>query len=324
MVGFWWYQNLGDELILLGNIKLLLAQNKKIFVVSTNNDWLKTFLKQFIPISSITFVDELPRGIRSLRSYIVKKKYKQLKYFFKIDTVILGWWEILTEESPRSYSYWLQSIWPSFLPKRKLYIMWWVQIPKMFWNKILFKAIIHTTTKIFARDFQEINNLEQYGFQNAEFFMDTSYFALDDRKKYKKEVKQDYIIVNINRNGRLFMQECIEDIKTYLHMWYTVYFVPVCAWWTDDDARYFHTVRALVNNNKPLTKQGTASGALFELYDWRRDFKEFLKLLWGAKKVISARLHLYLISEFMWLETKAYPYQKKVSKMQETLQQIEF
>jgi len=194
----------------------------------------------------------------------------------------------------------------------------------MFWNKILFKAIIHTTTKIFARDFQEINNLEQYGFQNAEFFMDTSYFALDDRKKYKKEVKQDYIIVNINRNGRLFMQECIEDIKTYLHMWYTVYFVPVCAWWTDDDARYFHTVRALVNNNKPLTKQGTASGALFELYDWRRDFKEFLKLLWGAKKVISARLHLYLISEFMWLETKAYPYQKKVSKMQETLEHIEF
>jgi len=332
VVGFWWYQNMGDELILLGTLKLLLAQGKEIFVVSANNERLKTFFSQpcfsweqgkFIDISHITFVDELPRGFRSLRTYIIKKKRKQLKYFFQVDAVILGGWEILTEESPHSYRYRLQSIRPAFLWRRKLYIMGGVQIPRMFWNKILFRLILGATKKIFSRDFNEIEHLQHYGFKNTEFFMDTSYFAIDDRGKYKKEAKLNYIVVNINRHGRLFMEDFIEDVKKYLHMGYTVYFVPVCAGWTDDDKIYFDTVRDLVDN-KPWLKQGTAPAVLFELYDRRKDFKEFLKLLWGAKKVISARLHLFLISEFMWLETKAYPYQKKVSKMQETLEQIEF
>jgi len=143
-----------------------------------------------------------------------------------------------------------------------------VQIPRMFWNKLLFKFILFVTKKIFARDLHEIERLQHYGFKNVEFFMDTSYFAIDDRKKYKREARQNYVIVNINRNGRLFMEDFIEDVKKYLHMEYTVYFVPVCAGWTDDDARYFHTVRDLVHNNE-----------LFELYDRRKDFKEFLKLL---------------------------------------------
>ncbi|MBU1626844.1 hypothetical protein KKB18_05690 [bacterium] len=76
--------------------------------------------------------------------------------------------------------------------------------------------------------------------------MDTSYFALEDWKHYKKESKQKYIVVNINRHGRLFMEECIEDIKKYLSMEYKVYFVPVCAGWTDDDARYFHTISDII------------------------------------------------------------------------------
>gem|GEM_PF-265769 len=90
IVGFWGYQNMGDELILLGTIRLLLAQGKEIFVVSANSERLKTFFSQFIDISPITFVDELPRGFRSLRTYLLKKRRKQLKYFFQADAVILG------------------------------------------------------------------------------------------------------------------------------------------------------------------------------------------------------------------------------------------
>jgi polysaccharide pyruvyl transferase WcaK-like protein len=90
VVGFWGYQNMGDELILLGTLKLLLAQGKEIFVVSANNERLKEFFGQFIDISPITFVDELPRGFRSLWAYLLKKRWKQLKYFFQVDAVILG------------------------------------------------------------------------------------------------------------------------------------------------------------------------------------------------------------------------------------------
>jgi hypothetical protein len=42
--------------------------------------------------------------------------------------------------------------------------------------------------------------LKKYGFENAEFFMDTSYFVRDNRDKYKKESDENYIVININSN----------------------------------------------------------------------------------------------------------------------------
>jgi hypothetical protein len=42
--------------------------------------------------------------------------------------------------------------------------------------------------------------LKKYGFENAEFFMDTSYFVRDNWDKYKKEVDENYVVININSN----------------------------------------------------------------------------------------------------------------------------
>lgn len=303
---------MGDELILLGTIRLLLKQGKEIFVVSANNVWLKEFLGQFIDVGQITFIDELPRGFRSAWVWLIKKRFTQLKYFFKVDAVILGGGEILTEESSHSYYYRFWSIRPALFFKKALYLMGGIQIPKLFWNKFLFKTILRKAKHIFSRDLEEIEHIKRHGYDQVDFFMDTSYFAIPDRTSYKKESKQEYIIVNINRGGRLFMEDFIEDIKKYLHMWYKVIYAPICAGRTDDDTKYFYTIQDILSKDEN-----------FVLYDRRKNFHDFLKLLWGAKKVISARLHLFLIASFMGLETKAYPYQKKVSKMQNTLEEIE-
>ncbi len=308
LVWFWGHKNMWDELILLGNIKLLTKQNKQIFVVSQDNDWLKEFLSQFIDISKITFVDELPRGFRSLWKYIRNKKFKQLKYFWKINTVILGGGEIITEESPHSYYYRFWSLWPSFLPKRKLYIMWWIQVPKKWWNKILFGLMMKLTSKIFCRDLEEIENIKKYWFKNVKFFMDTSYFAIDDWGKYKHKSAEKYVIVNINSKWKLFMDDLIKESQRYLEDGYKIYFIPVCAGPTDDDARYFLKTKEIIDHEN------------FVAYDWTKNFEDFLKLLWWAEKVISARLHLFLISEFIWLDTKVYPYQKKINKMKKIIE----
>ena len=260
LVWFWWFKNMWDELILLWNIKLLQQLWKKIFVVSQDNKRLKEFLSKEIDCSDITFLDELPRWFRSTFRYIKKIWFGQIKYFWNIDTVILWWGEILTEESPHSYYYWFWSIWPSLILRRNLYIMWGVQVPKKKINKILFNWILKRTNKIYCRDFEWVSELKKYWFNNAEFFMDTSYF------------------------------------------------VPVCDGWTDDDNRFF-----------PEIKKEFQS---IEILKWNDNFDKFLQFLWWADIVISARLHLYLISEYIWLKTKVFPYQKKINKMQEVIKKI--
>ena len=57
----------------------------------------------------------------------------------------------------------------------------------------------------------------------------------------------------------------------------------------------------------------------YKVYD---NFDKFLQFLWWADIVISARLHLYLISEYIWLKTKVFPYQKKINKMQDVIKKI--
>lgn len=308
LVWFWWFKNMWDELILLWNIKLLQQLWKKIFVVSQDNKRLKEFLSKEIDCSDITFLDELPRWFRSTFRYIKKNGFSQIKDFWNIDTVILWWGEILTEESPHSYYYWFWSIWPSLILRRNLYIMWGVQVPKKKINKILFNWILKRTNKIYCRDFEWVSELKKYWFNNAEFFMDTSYFVRDNRKKYLIKNDKKYIIININKNGKQFMDDLKKEIKVYLDKWYECYFVPVCDGWTDDDNRFF-----------PEIKKEFQS---IEILKWNDNFDKFLQFLWWADIVISARLHLYLISEYIWLKTKVFPYQKKINKMQEVIKKI--
>jgi len=309
LVWFWWFKNMGDELILLWNVKLLQKQWKQIFIVSQDNKLLKEFLSKEVDCSDITFLDELPRGFRSTIRYIKKNGFSQIKDFWNIDTVILWWGEILTEESPHSYYYWFWSIWPSLLLRKNLYIMWGVQVPKKKINKILFNWILRRTNNIYCRDFDCVSELKKYWFENAEFFMDTSYFVRDNWKKYLHKNGKKYIVVNINKNGKQFMDDLKKEIKIYLDKWYECYFVPVCDGWTDDDNRFF-----------PEIKKDYPS---IQLKKWNDDFEKFLQFLWWAEIVISARLHLYLISEYIWLDTKVFPYQKKINKMQKVISEIE-
>jgi len=298
-----------DELILLWNVKLLQKQWKQIFIVSQDNEWLKTFLSKEVDCSNITFLDELPRWFRSTIRYIKKNGFSQIKDFWNIDTVILWWGEILTEESPHSYYYWFWSIWPSLLLRKNLYIMWGIQVPKKRINKMLFNLILKRTNKIYCRDFEWVSELKKYWFENAEFFMDTSYFVRDDWKKYLHKDGKKYFVININKNGKQFMDDLKKEVKIYLDKWYECYFVPVCDGWTDDDNRFL-----------PEIKKDFPS---IKLKKWDDDFEKFLQFLWWAEIVVSARLHLYLISEYIWLDTKVFPYQKKINKMQKVISEIE-
>ena len=321
-----WYRNLWDELILLWTVKLLLQQNKEVTIVCYDPEWLRSFFVQFIDVRKVLFIPELPKWFRSLFMYVFMYWMKWFTKFFVVDTVILWWWEILTEENPWAYRYWSMSIRPfllkkkfeSFLKKRKksdLYIMWWVQFPKNSNKKKQLLSLLRYATACWLRDFDAVDEITPY-VENCEFFMDTSYFAYEWDKvslNKKKNVEKPYVIVNLNKNAEQFFDELVQDINSYSKEGYRIFYVPVAK----GNNVYYQDLQYAQHLEKALWKNVD-----FALLDWESDFENFVKMLKWAKKVFSSRLHLYLIASFLGCDTKVYPYQRKILKMKKVIEKI--
>jgi polysaccharide pyruvyl transferase WcaK-like protein len=73
---------------------------------------------------------------------------------------------------------------------------------------------------------------------------------------------------------------------------------------------------------KHIKKECNANDKL-EILDREHNFEDFVKKIANAELVISTRLHLFLISSFLGVRTKVYPYQKKILKMQEVVRNLE-
>ncbi|MBO4516996.1 hypothetical protein J5751_06315 [bacterium] len=46
--------------------------------------------------------------------------------------------------------------------------------------------------------------------------MDTSYFAYDWKTVNEKNIRQKYIVVNVNKNGEQFLDDIIKDVQYYV------------------------------------------------------------------------------------------------------------
>ena len=321
-----WYRNLWDELILLWNVKLLLQQSKKITIACYEPEWLRSFFAQFIDVGKITFIPELPKWFHSFLKYVFKYSMKWFSKFWKSDTIILGWWEILTDENPWAYRYRRVSIRPFLLKKwwevnhnakkeSNLYIMWGVQIPKFKRKRKAFRSLLKYATTCYLRDFDAIKELSPYT-DKCDFFMDTSYFAYDWNKVSlggEKMIEKPYVVVNLNKNAESFFDEMVKDIKHYSTNGYRIYYVPVAK----GNNTYYDDLQYSQRLEKALWEDID-----FALLDRESDFDNFVKVLKWAKKVFSSRLHLYLIASFLWCDTKVYPYQRKVLKMKSVVDEL--
>jgi len=327
------YRNLWDELILLWTIKLLMKQKKEIYVSAYNVNWLKWFLSRFVDVKKITFLTEIPKGIKSGLDYLKKWKLKEWKKYRKIDSIIIWWGEILTEENSNSYRYRLVSILPCCFTWAKIYLMWGIQIPQKKANKFLFDFLLRKTERIYARDNECVAQLKNYGFKNVEFFMDTAYFS-QERKKIqnaKLRIRNKYIVVNLNKNAEKFLDEVVEDLEVYVNRGYDIYFVPVSKGVNEeyDDMKY---AQVLSWKQKAESRKRKAEnfckipaaklGAGMTVLDREEDFGKFLKILKWAEMVFTGRLHLFMIAKFLGVKVKVYPYQKKILKMQKVLGKI--
>jgi len=331
------HKNMWDEIILIWNIKLLLQENKKIYVACSNKYWLKNFHKQLLGILEIkrdlgekkkyetisewqtlsisgskniklkvnekwfyntktweqviTYLTEWPKWIRSTFRFL--KDISNLKQYFQVNSILIWWWEIFTEETPWSYWYWFFSVWV-LLPFTKLYLSGWIQIPKKIWNKIPFFIMWKKAKKIFP---------------------DTSIFTTlwqnkIDLKKYKwniKNEKEKIIIININKRAEKFYNEIHKITDKYYRDNYTIYFSWICKSPKDSDIKYYHKLKKDFKN--------------LELLDWE-DWWNFINILSKAEAVYTTRLHLFLISYYLDLKVISFAYQKKVDKMKKVFGDI--
>jgi hypothetical protein len=307
-----------DELILVWNIKLLLKENKKIYVACSNKDWLINFHKQFLEKynleinekwfynketweQTITYLQELPKWFRSTIKFL--KNIKDLKEYFKTDSILIWGWEIFTEETPGSYWYWLASVW-FLLFWRNLYLSGWIQIPIKIWNKIPFLILNKKAKKLLVRDYdlQNSKHTPKWLKNKVEFFPDTSIFVYDniDLKNYKwkhnfkneqKIIETDknwylenntekkeytpYIVINVNKRAEKFLDKIKEIIDKYKQNC-DIYFVPVCKSPKDMDIKYYH----MLKENYPAMK----------LLDWE-NWEKFIEKLALAEQVYTCLLY---------------------------------
>lgn len=319
------YKNLGDELILLWTIKLLTAQHKKITIAAYDPKWLQNFLSQQIDTSHITFVTEIPKGIRSRIAYIRQGKFKERKLYKHIDAVIIGWGEILTEENKNSYRYRLVSLLPCIRKPR--YLMGGIQLPTKWFNKLLYRILLKRTKHIFARDYESVQSLKTVWFLQSTFFMDTAYYAYDwvsfqkippspkiGRPRKKLLTPQKYIIINLNKNAEQFLPIIIQDVQKYYQKGYKILYAPIAkgtksAYKDREYAQYIKT-KAHIKDQQ------------FTIIDREHNIQEFIQVVANADMVISSRLHLFLIASFLNVPTTVYPYQKKILKMQQVIQNM--
>lgn len=300
------YKNMWDELILIWLVKVLNKQHKRIYVSCYDTIWMKSYLDKFVDTSKITFVTELPKGFRSFTRFFFSNRAKDFFEYFKVDSYIVWWGEILTEETPFCRYYWLFWILPWLLSLKNLYFMGWVQIPNKIRNKIVFNFFFHYWKQFFMRDEECVEALNKIKAEKATFFMDTSYFVNESRNiNIENENVQKYIVVNLNSKWSRYLKNLISDIKEYVNNWYKILYVPVSKWIWDPDIVYYNEIKKHFDNIDN-----------FEILDWEDDFQEFLHILKWSEIVISSRLHLFLISSFIGCKTKVYPYQKKILKMQ--------
>lgn len=314
ILGNWSYKNMGDEIILLGTIRLLQQQGKKILISAYDPEWLKSFFSQFPDMQDITYLHEFPKGIRSGFHYFFSPRIKEIIQYRQVDTVIIWGGEILTEESKNAYRYWNLALLPlaDKLKKINLYLMGGIQTPKKLLNCKLFGWLLKRTKAVYARDEDSVHALEKLGYKDAEFFMDTSRFAYD-RRTVEKESPSDkkVALINLNKNGEKFYPNLLAECKSLLQEGYELAYVPVSKWESP-----------VYNDPQYQTQLEKDLNITMESIDWEENFSTFLQKVKGADIIITGRLHLFLIASYLWVKTKVFPYQKKILKMTSILKRL--
>lgn len=288
--GYYWYKNLGDEILLLGVINRIFENYKLDKLDISCGDHLR--LRRRVDRNKDLIWDNFDK-----LDYVAHKKFG---YEFGYDIKFFGWWEVLTEQRtfPHNGYNLLIGEAPTVL-MGKYVILWWIWTPTKFKTKALYRSILPFADKIVVREKKSFEIAQKYN-KNTVLHND---FAYDIFQKIKIDTKKEEsakLFVNINQHiynetaTRKIMDVVYENRDSKLEK----YYVPCDM---EDDAKIYHELKVKIDDLK--------------YYNWTRyTVKEILEFFATADLGVGARLHFLLLLHWLGKKTEPLFYQEKINK----------
>lgn len=294
------------------------GEDFKLYVTTRNKERLQDFQAKFLDadiLSKIEYITELPHWFRSLLKYLKRDNLKWLKRYFQANKMIIWWGEIFTDEMRSTWIDLTISALPFFLRKMflksEIFLTGWIQAPKSFWSKHIYKFWINNSKTIFLRDFKSFDDILSFTDKRRTtpklkflFDLSMSFFSHQEIKKLSKQhEKEDISIVNLNPKWEQYFQTVLDQVKTDLKAGKEVFYFPANIL---EDSQYFDKLGQHLNDHEKKS---------FKLLDRDYDRDHFIKIFEKADKAIWTRLHFYILCRYFTIDITPLPYQKKVDKM---------
>jgi len=297
LVGYYWYRNFGDELLLLWLIHYLSKKYtiQKLSIVSPDSIWLNTWLQRhqsdynfYKTINQIHVIPSVPNNDK------------------EVDLLVIGGWEVLTDARAIPHNGWnyLLRYW-NYVWKKKLVFAWWVGTIKRPWTAFLYQKLLSSANSVIVREqysYEIVKNFTNKGVLHRDF----AYDALEwiDLQSLTSPLSWEYALLNCNTH--IYTSESIQKISQWLKvqewLWRTIYFIAGTAWEDDSDVVVYRSLLEKFPQINHLDRMQYSVRELAWIFAW-------------AKHGLAARLHVVLMLDRAWIEYEPLVYQEKVARL---------
>lgn len=315
-----WCQNLGDELILKNEIKLI--ENENIWKKINFNVFSYDLKDDFLNFENVKYIEYFPIWIKNPKNIFrnLKNLFLMIKTIFLSDEVVFGWWWIVFDNEKGNYSNPLKQI----LFRKK--------IAEFFNKKIRFFAIsidiknennykivknIFSNTKISVRDDLSKNFLTKLWIK-SEKVLDPVFY---DNKEF------------IENNNLLLKSIEPNEFWVWIFSWIDIFWKTIWLalrrwyFWEKEVDKINDVIKYLLKNNSKIILLPHSFHQIDEVANDYLYLKQFLKPwveisgsiyetydFYNQKKIdlcLSMRLHSMILSKVYGIEFIAIKYSKK-------------
>ncbi len=300
LVGYYWYKNFWDELLLFWVLKEIESHKKynEIIVLAQDEAFLQGWLEQN---SDLLYKLRITSKITCASK--IGPKWEDMLYIW--------WWEVLSDERSFPYNWW------TYIVKyRRNFIswnvgfLWWVGTEKKRGTSLLYTLTLWRAKRVITRDPNSYSIACTYS-SKSKLARDFAFDVLDVLDVKNSHEDWEYVIINLNKHiySKEVLLQCIDFYMEEKSKWRRVFFLPASVGSDDADSELYSELK---NSMPELKYMDRTSKSLLS-------FIEFIK--W-AEMVYATRLHILLPVLYYCVPYKIFVYQEKITRLIEYIDKV--